>query len=951
MGEEVVGNGDPEGEAVALGEDDGPQISVQPSAEPVFISIPDPEPGDSVQPSVQPVVIVGPEPGGGDEEPAPSENLEFIGEPSPGAGAGGVDESGLSSTAEPGMDADLAEDDTHALGYEHVAHAVPGRGYDVVDLDGDGQELVLLDASRSHSHYYDPGPPAKLGEITQWIWYDPVSGEELSDASTAFLIFPLGTSEVGLRVVDNFGNQHEESTTVLVRGSTREGVYCYYYDQVGADGFSITLEDNVVNGLLPIFGEELPLLSFASAAAFPDVVSGSAFQARCTFVMDTSGPEAARISVAHYGPLRMLREVPGGHVVVMEDTDWGNVTTTTVYDLPAGTHVMTVIYLRIAEQPAFLKLVDVPAQPIHDLALQLPIIHWLSPPNSTLDGGGMLNVFGSGLWNEPNVYFDGKIVLTPDPDRSTTEMLSVVVPAVKEAGTVEVTIGNKFGGSNAVNFTYAEDALVPVKFEETRLKGIDADVFKLKLITNLQYGPDHRLYLASLDSFVYSLSVDRELKVSDVCQSESFGYLRTVIGLAFNPADPELKLYASSSIFYWGTSGLEGDMLWANGQISLLKPNFNGNCLGLAGPPIITGLPVSNHDHGVNSLLFDDDGLLHFQVGAATNAGEPAENIGGIDESPLSAASLIADIYKMGFNGTIVYDSSNPGTANQIAGDVEVFAPGWRNSFDLILHSNGWLYGTDNGANAEFGNRSTSCTEAALISPYHSDDRLGKIIKGKYAGHANRNRGRTEPSQCVWRNPFEEATGNFMPPIATFESSTDGLIEYTADLFDGQLKGDIFASKYSTNDPNDNGRVYRVQLDEAGDRKGDVESLWEGSGLSIEMTPWGDMLMPRLYESEIMALKAVYSPKIDGSLISVTPFRGPAEGRNEVLVSVDGLGADAVALFAGKPCTDVREQNEWSFKCDVPAGAPGTSVQVAIQLSNGSVKKSTGGFDYRYMRV
>ncbi|CDF33842.1 unnamed protein product [Chondrus crispus] len=564
----------------------------------------------------------------------------------------------------------------------------------------------------------------------------------------------------------------------------------------------------------------------------------------------------------------------------------------------------------------------------------------------------MLQISGSGFWSSPNVYLNGgETVIEPDQDRSTKDLLVVFVPPAEQAGTVEVTIGNAVGGSNILNFTYAEDALAPIKFEETRVRAADNTSFKLELISNIQYGPDHRLYLASLNSFVYSLEIDEELRASDICQSESFGYLRTVIGLAFNPADPEIILYASSSIFYWGASDLEGDMLWANGQVSKLRPNFNGNCLGIDGAPIITGLPVSNHDHGVNNLVFDDDGLLHFQVGAATNAGKPDETIGGIDESPLSAASLVADIYSPGFNGTIVYDSNDPGTANQIAGDVTVYAPGWRNSFDLILHSNGMIYATDNGANAEFGNRSTSCTESDLISPYHSDDRLGIVTEGKYAGHANRNRGRNDPKQCIWKNPFEPATEDFMPPIATLESSTDGLIEYTADLFDGQLKSNILASKFSTNDPNNNGRVYRVQLDEKGQLEDDIESLWEGSGLSIEMTPWGDILMPRLYEAEIMALKPDYVAKKDGRLISVSPFRGPVGGRNEVLVAVDGLGKQGIALFDGKPCTDVREQTERSFKCDAPAGEPGKSVQVAIQIRNGPLMKSTGGHDYRYMRI
>lgn len=36
---------------------------------------------------------------------------------------------------------------------------------------------------------------------------------------------------------------------------------------------------------------------------------------------------------------------------------------------------------------------------------------------------------------------------------------------------------------------------------------------------------------------------------------------------------------------------------------------------------IITGLPVSDHDHGVNGIEFDNDGNMYIQVGGNTNAG------------------------------------------------------------------------------------------------------------------------------------------------------------------------------------------------------------------------------------------------------------------------------------------------------------------------------------------
>jgi len=49
-----------------------------------------------------------------------------------------------------------------------------------------------------------------------------------------------------------------------------------------------------------------------------------------------------------------------------------------------------------------------------------------------------------------------------------------------------------------------------------------------------------------------------------------------------------------------------------------------------------------------------------------------------------------------GFNGSIYYDAQG----NQIPrSDVEVFTSGQQNPFDIMFHSSGFLYGTDNGPN------------------------------------------------------------------------------------------------------------------------------------------------------------------------------------------------------------------------------------------------------------
>jgi glucose/arabinose dehydrogenase len=110
---------------------------------------------------------------------------------------------------------------------------------------------------------------------------------------------------------------------------------------------------------------------------------------------------------------------------------------------------------------------------------------------------------------------------------------------------------------------------------------------------------------------------------------------------------------------------------------------------------VVTGLPVSDHDHGVNGLEFDNDGNLLIQVGGNTNAGVPGalSSTKLQKEDALSAATVIArNVNSPDFDGIITYEVE---TGNQISGfDVQVFTAGLRNSFDLVMHSNGKLYAT-----------------------------------------------------------------------------------------------------------------------------------------------------------------------------------------------------------------------------------------------------------------
>jgi glucose/arabinose dehydrogenase len=316
--------------------------------------------------------------------------------------------------------------------------------------------------------------------------------------------------------------------------------------------------------------------------------------------------------------------------------------------------------------------------------------------------------------------------------------------------------------------------------------------------TSLAFGPDGRLYVAQLDGRIIAITLDgqRAAAMEVITTREELG---DVLGIAFDPQDTTgpVTLYVSHSYVFKKDA-----------------PPFGGKVARLRGPEfdvadIITGLPSTSVEHATNGMAFDAEGRLYIAQAGTTNAGVPGFDLNR-PETPFSSAILIADISAPGFDGAITYDT--PGaldTTNVLSGDIEVFASGFRNPYDVVVHSSGQIYATDNGPNPGAGLRSTGCSSDGPT--IWTADKLNLIIEGSHYGHPNRNRGRADPRQCVFT--FASASGGGVTaPIATlgYSSSANGLAEYTADAFGGRLRGDLIYVEWL------GARTWRVTLDENG---------------------------------------------------------------------------------------------------------------------------------------
>ena len=177
-------------------------------------------------------------------------------------------------------------------------------------------------------------------------------------------------------------------------------------------------------------------------------------------------------------------------------------------------------------------------------------------------------------------------------------------------------------------------------------------------------------------------------------------------------------------------------------------------------------------------------------------------------ENVLGGATLVAYLSSPNFDGHITYDAPDDG--NMISGfGVGVFAYGNRNPYDLVLHSNGYLYGTDNGPNLNYGDLATGCTPGQELPEIEEEDKINLLEFGNYYGHPNRKRGETDPRQCIWRSQNEPSDGDYTAPIVIGTSSIDGICEFQTAHFNSQMRGNLIYSKYK--DP-----LHRVILTQDG---------------------------------------------------------------------------------------------------------------------------------------
>ncbi len=358
---------------------------------------------------------------------------------------------------------------------------------------------------------------------------------------------------------------------------------------------------------------------------------------------------------------------------------------------------------------------------------------------------------------------------------------------------------------------------------------------------------------------------------------------RMATGMVVTGTAAQPVIYVSSSDPRFGNPETGDTNLDTNsGMVSRL--NWNGNAW--VKTDLVRGLPRSEENHAVNGMVLDASAnRLYLAVGGHTNQGAPGRVFNYLPEYALSAAIVSIDLSVIGnttYNLPTLDDPSRANSATGVdvndpfggndganqarivpGGPVQVYSPGYRNAYDLLRatvgsHA-GKLYVTDNGYNAGQGGPpggegpTGNCTNATNdTSPVTGFDSLHHVTgPGYYGGHPNPTRGNTantfggqSPVPAAAENPVEcdfQRSADLNNPntsvrsaIGWDPSSTNGIAEYTASNFGGEMRGDLITAGWD-------GYVNRWHLNASGTAIESSERLFSDVSVHpLDLTTTGD---------------------------------------------------------------------------------------------------------------
>jgi hypothetical protein len=460
------------------------------------------------------------------------------------------------------------------------------------------------------------------------------------------------------------------------------------------------------------------------------------------------------------------------------------------------------------------------------------------------------------------------------PGQSTTVTVNYT-PTGGTSDSATLQIPNS-GPNSPLNISLTGSGITSttISFGKSTLNGTTG----LSQPTSLQFGPDGRLYVAQQNGLIRAYTIARSgANTYNVTATESITLVqqipnhdddgtldanvttRLVTGLLVTGTAQNPVLYVSSSDprIGGGSSGTDTNLDTNSGIISKLM--WDGTAWQKL--DLVRGLPRSEENHASNGLQLDaTTNILYLAIGGNTNMGAPSNNFALLPEYALSSAILSINLNAIGnttYDLPTLDDETRAGTTdandpfggdngkNQAklvsGGPVQVYAPGFRNPYDLVITSKGRMYAVDNGPNAGWGDVPILDANGNATNQVHEpgvtdEDSLHFITgAGYYGGHPNPTRAytgntfnTTNPQSPVTAgDPIEsvfETPGPANHALALFGDSTNGITEYTSTTFGGAMQGDLLIASFDNT-------IKRIELSADGTQVVTDTNLFSNVGL------------------------------------------------------------------------------------------------------------------------
>lgn len=802
-------------------------------------------------------------------------------------------------------------------------HVVIAADPFTIDYNGDGFSDVPVLGERSHTHEFGRA-------LVGWEWRDHEGGL-LSQEENTTLSLPVGDNKITLTIFDNnIPPQSLTGETIIkvIPATAIPGALAQVYDaretppQFMLDGlpespdFAQRTESFRLGGENGGIGNST-LVDNAVVQLLGDVFFADAGN----FTIELQGGLASRLYIDGM-------ELAGNTFTVTQAGSRHR------FDARFAVTNLGEMPVQVQMAPQGTGVGGIPPEIVtHDESSIPPVINSMPEVGNPL-GGERIEILGLGFFPEDSVSVSwGPQVIPLSQLTVTPEKIHFTAPP--GSGLIQVTVRTSRGDSNLRFYEYLTDAAVPVNF------GLVETLHGIPQATCLEWGPDGRLYVGTLTGMIRAIRFDDNYNVietQDITALQSL-WNHEILGIGFNPLegpDP-VRIYVSHSKLYANGGFCFSGFSPYSGAVSIISgPGFGSI------QPLINNLPVSNHDHGVNGLQFDNKGDLYIAIGGNTNAGVPACNMGGVPESPLSAAVLKAEISKPGFNGAIRYLKSSDGSESndQVVGgnvdvapgvDVRVYASGLRNPFELVFTTKGHIYSMDNGANTGFGPASTGPTTSTEVG--NVPDELNFIMDGFYYGHPNRNRGRHDGRQNIFVHPTSNTDPNFsVKAMHTYGYSSNGLTEYRANTFRGAMKGELVTQTW-------NGSTHRVKLSEDGRSTALFSSFPVALKCLTLRTGPGGVVIGASYSGNKLAMAVPNDQSVGGGMVAwdVFPWRASTNGGMPFVIggmNFSGSTANTTVSFGGVAAIVTSVSNN-RIRGFVPSRSAATAEPISVQVNSG----------------